>query len=194
MTGSTEKRLLKYATLFKRGIILGIICLMISTALELAGPFIAKIIIDDHILGVEGTWHQVEDMKKDAVRYKDRSFIREERLINEIESVGEVTVIAIDEDYYFVDEKVPLQGKRMFENGVLTIGTDDPIQVNADKLTLDELYHFFKPEQKPILLLLGLYIGLLLIAGVFQYYQTYLLQQSSNQIVKKMRNDIFLHT
>ncbi|WP_407058417.1 ABC transporter ATP-binding protein [Paracerasibacillus soli] len=35
---------------------------------------------------------------------------------------------------------------------------------------------------------------LLIIAGVFQFYQTFSLQKASNQIVKKMRNDIFSHT
>src|SRR5690625_8022202 len=35
---------------------------------------------------------------------------------------------------------------------------------------------------------------LLLIAGVYHYFQTYLLQDTSNKIVKRMRNDIFSHT
>src|SRR5699024_10809598 len=38
------------------------------------------------------------------------------------------------------------------------------------------------------------YVVLLLFASVFQYYQTYLLQKSSNQIVKQMREDVFSHT
>lgn len=39
---STEKRLFRYALPFKKGIIIGIICLMIATAFQLAGPLIAK--------------------------------------------------------------------------------------------------------------------------------------------------------
>src|SRR5699024_119273 len=42
--------------------------------------------------------------------------------------------------------------------------------------------------------LLGLYVALLIIAAFFQFFQTYLLQKSSNQIVKQMRNDLFAHT
>lgn len=194
MTGSTEKRLLKYASLYKKGIILGILCLIIATALELAGPFIAKIIIDDHILGIEGTWHEVEENNSKTVSYHNRNFIREDRLETIHHTLGTVTIIAIDKDYFFVEGTVPLEGSRKVENGILTIGTDYPIQVEANQLSLQGLYSFFKPEQKPIVLLLGLYVGLLLIAGVFQYFQTYLLQQASNRIVKKMRNDIFLHT
>ena len=33
---------------------------MIATAFQLAGPLIAKKIIDDHIVGIEGLWHEVE--------------------------------------------------------------------------------------------------------------------------------------
>ncbi len=191
---STEKRLFIYASRFKKGIILGIICLMIATALELAGPLIAKTVIDDHILGIEGIWHEVSEHTKQSVTYQNRDFVRGDRLPPEQESLGKVSIIAVDKDYYFANEEVPLEGKRVVQGGLLTIGRDAQITVQADKLTLNELYNFFKPEQKPIILLLCLYVGLLLVAGVFQYYQTYLLQQSSNQIVQKMRNDIFLHT
>src|SRR5699024_115066 len=86
---------------------------------------------------------------------------------------------------------VSLNGKRTNEDGVIRIGG---AEIVAKKLSLSELYQFFKPEQKPIILLLLLYVGLLLIAGVFQFFQTYLLQKASNQIVQKMRNDVFNHT
>ncbi|MBO1002892.1 ABC transporter ATP-binding protein [Pseudogracilibacillus auburnensis] len=195
MTDSTEKRLMKYALKYKKGILIGIICLMIATALELAGPFIAKVIIDDHILGMEGTWQEVNGQEaKQTVEYKGRNFIREDRVPSKVEASNQITVIAIDKDYYVVEEKVPLEGARSVNDGIVTIGTEEPISIHGEKLSLNELFHFFKPEQKPIFILLGLYMLLLIIAGFFQYAQTYLLQKSSNQIVKKMRNDVFLHT
>src|SRR5699024_2751382 len=64
---------------------------------------------------------------------------------------------------------------------------------DADKLSLADITPFFAPEKRPIFLLLGLYVVLLFVAGVFQFYQTFLLQKASNQIVQKMRNDIFAH-
>src|SRR5699024_2225787 len=78
-----------------------------------------------------------------------------------------------------------------FEAGILSIGSTT---YEGQKLTLSELYEFFKIEQSAIFRLLGLYVVLLLFASVFQYYQTYLLQKSSNQIVKQMREDVFSHT
>lgn len=193
MQGSTEKRLMNYALLFKKGIILGIVCLIVATALELAGPFIAKVIIDDHLLGIEGIWYEVRD-SNETVTYQGRSYVREDRITDDQITTDPITIIAVGKNYYVVEEKVPLEGTRSMEDGMLTIEATESIKVAGDKLSLEELYQFFKPEQKPILLLLALYIVLLLIAGVFQYFQTYLLQKSSNQIVKRMRNDIFLHT
>ncbi|QHS21552.1 ABC transporter ATP-binding protein [Virgibacillus sp. MSP4-1] len=52
MKGSTEKRLFQYAMTSKKTITIGIICLIISVGLELTGPFIAKIVIDEHIVGI----------------------------------------------------------------------------------------------------------------------------------------------
>lgn len=192
-TESTERRLFHYALLFKKGIILGIICLILATGLELAGPFIAKVIIDDHILGIEGTWVEVEaDTDHQVVTFDHHHYIRSNRHSSSSENEQSITVLAVGKSYYLIEEAVQLQGKRSVEDdGVISIGNRT---YAAEKLSVNDMYHFFKPEQKPILLLLILYMVLLLIAGVFQYFQTYLLQDASNKIVKKMRNDVFLHT
>lgn len=46
---SDKRRLLQYALDFKRPIIIGIILLIFAVATELAGPYIAKFIIDEHM-------------------------------------------------------------------------------------------------------------------------------------------------
>ena len=190
MTASTEKRLFKYALLYKKGIIIGILFLAVATALELAGPFIAKVIIDDHVLAIEGTWHETENADKQTALYNNQAFTRNPDA--ETPATGNtITVFAIGKHYYLAEGEIPLQGKREVHEGTIKIGEES---VQATKLSLDEIYHFFKPEQRPIIQLLLLYFVLLLVAGVFQFFQTFLLQKSSNQIVKRMRNDIFTHT
>ena len=47
---STSKRLTKYALYFKRPIFLGLLFLTVAVLTELAGPFIAKYIIDEHMI------------------------------------------------------------------------------------------------------------------------------------------------
>lgn len=197
MKPSTEKRLFNYALHFKKGILIGLACLVVAVALELAGPFIAKTVIDDHILGVEGSWQEVlSGNDKHTVSYQDHYYKRSDRLTEtDQENGGGVTILQIGLTYYFVDETVPLQGKRSVDNNIITIKTADTTSTfEGDKLSLNEMYPFFQPEKGPILFLLGLYIVLLVIAGVFQFYQTFLLQKASNQIVKKMRTDLFAHT
>ncbi|WP_164669635.1 ABC transporter ATP-binding protein [Virgibacillus doumboii] len=197
MKPSTEKRLFQYALHFKKGILIGLVCLVFAVALELSGPLIAKTVIDEHILGVEGKWQQVrENDDKYTVSYEDKFYKRADRLNDSDEQLGNATIFQVERDYYFVDSYVTLQGKRSADSdGTITIETaDENLTYEGEKLSLSEIYPFFKPEQRPIVLLLGLYVVLLLIAGVFQFYQTFLLQKSSNQIVKKMRNDIFAHT
>ncbi|MDY0395932.1 hypothetical protein RWE15_18020 [Virgibacillus halophilus] len=56
----------------KKGILIGIVCLVIATALELAGPLIAKKMIDEHIVGIEGTWNLVAKGGRSLHRFISR--------------------------------------------------------------------------------------------------------------------------
>ncbi|WP_010093791.1 ABC transporter ATP-binding protein [Ornithinibacillus scapharcae] len=194
--GSTERRLFQYALQFKKKIILGIVFLMIATALELAGPLIAKTIIDEHIVGIEGTWFEVSDNNdRNTVEFNDSYYKRSDRIENEDIQVSKNTILQIGPSYYLVDGDVPLLGERSFEDDTVTvISQSEELTFPGQKISVTDIYSFFKPEQRPIFMLLGLYVGLLLIAAVFQFYKTFLLQKASNQIVKKMRIDVFEHT
>ncbi|WP_404451622.1 ABC transporter ATP-binding protein/permease [Virgibacillus necropolis] len=193
---STEKRLFLYALHYKRSIIIGLVCLIIAVALELAGPLIAKRIIDEHILGIEGNWHQVENNNDEyTVKHDANYYKRSDRLTDQDQSKERVTIFQVERDYYLVDANVPLNGKRSIEGNKIIIKTDEGKRTfTGEKLSFSEIYPFFQPEKGPILFLLGLYMFLLVIAAFFQFFKTFLLQKASNQIVKRMRNDIFEHT
>ncbi|SDK48811.1 ABC transporter ATP-binding protein [Sediminibacillus albus] len=196
MKGSTEKRLLNYAVKFKKTILIGLVCLVIAVALELAGPFIAKRVIDEHITGIETTWHQV-DVQDDkyTVAFNGELYKREDRLAKNEQSLGKASLLQVGRSYYLTKSEVSQSGERSVDNGIVTVETPaGKEQAEAEKLTVAELYHFFKPEQAPIIWLLVLYVALLLIAAIFQFGKTYLLQKASNKVVERMRNDIFSHT
>src|SRR5699024_10948491 len=152
MKNSTEKRLFRYAMQYKKGISLGSVCLMVATALELAGPFIAKVIIDDHVLSIEGTWEQVDVSGASTSAYNDRCYVKENR--DEVTDEEVISIFAIGKTYYLADGAIALKGERSESDGIVRI---DGQEINAKELTLSELYHFFKPEQKPIILLVLLY-------------------------------------
>ncbi|MEN1970438.1 ABC transporter ATP-binding protein [Lentibacillus sp. N15] len=193
---TTEKRLVGYALQFKRSIVIGLVCLIIAVGMELAGPFIAKKVIDEHILGVEGNWVQTDGMPdKYTVRFDGTNYKRTDRVMEQEQTGDTTTILQAGHSYYFVDDDVPLSGELNVKGNKMTIKQGNDVQsVEVKKLTMSEMYQFFKPEQGPILFLLGLYVALLIIAAFFQFFQTFLLQKSSNQIVKKMRNDVFAHT
>src|SRR5699024_11918303 len=142
MNQSTERRLFSYAWQFKRGIILGIVFLIIATALELAGPFIAETIIDNHILGIESVWYEVDEATNDAnIQYDNKYYVREDRLENAATENAAITILAIARHYYAVNGVAPLTGSREFENGRMTISLDDePVEFAASKLSVQQLY------------------------------------------------------
>src|SRR5690625_1311643 len=195
MAQATERRLIKYLLGAKKPIIIGFICLIIAVSLELVGPFIAKTVIDKHILGVEGLWYEVKEEDNYTVTYDGRLYKRGDR-VDQQKIKGELlTILQVERNYYVIKDVVPLTGQRTVDQGKILIHSGEAEQVfHGEKLSLAALYPFFKAEQRPIFMLLGFYLILIMIAGVFQYFQTYLLQKSSNEMIQRMRNDIFAHT
>lgn len=195
MKPSTEKRLVQYAMRNKKMIFFGLFCLLLAVALELTGPFIAKRLIDEHIVGIENHWMEVQDDDNQTVEYQGRLFKRADRLSEQDEVIRKVTLLQAERSYYLIEEEVPLTGNRSLNNeGAVVIQTPEQTwTVAGEKLTLGALYRFFSPEVQPIIWLLVLYMGLIVIASVFQYLKTYLLQVSSNRIIKQMRDDVFGH-
>ncbi|SFJ61306.1 ATP-binding cassette, subfamily B [Halobacillus dabanensis] len=195
MKTSTEQKLFQYAWIFRKQIFIGLVCLVIAVALELTGPFIAKRLIDQHIIGIENQWYQVQENNDDqTVSYEGKLYKRSDRIEETDEIVSTATILQIERSYYFIDEEIPLTGSRKLEEGALILETPEKTySVVADQMTIPHLYHFFRPEVTGIYRLLTLYVFLLLIAAGFQFAHTFLLQQSSNRIIRKMRDDLFAH-
>ncbi|MED1787538.1 hypothetical protein P4V47_08460 [Brevibacillus laterosporus] len=55
-----SKRLINYAKPFQRKIIVALFLLIVGTAADLAGPLIAKVAIDNHILSIQKNWYFVK--------------------------------------------------------------------------------------------------------------------------------------
>ncbi|WP_173917075.1 ABC transporter ATP-binding protein [Halobacillus sp. Marseille-Q1614] len=191
---STEKRLLNYALTFKKKIFIGLICVLLAVGLELTGPFIAKRLIDEHVVGIENQWYEVSKETDYTVSYNDSLYVRADRMGGNQEVLSTATILQTGRDYYFIDSEVPVNGSRSVERNLITINTPDAeTTVEAEKLNLNELYRFFVPEQRSIYWLLVLYSALLILAAMFSYFHTFILQKTSNRIIRKMRDDLFAH-
>ncbi|MDR4315954.1 ABC transporter [Niallia circulans] len=188
---TTGKRLFQYALKFKGIIIAALIMLTIAVIADLAGPFVAKKVIDDHITGIESQWYQTEPTKE-AVKYKGNFYKKAAYLDSDEEKLAEVRILQVGRQFLFVEGKISFDGSREFHDGTLTIRKGTDVETYpATLLSNAEVFDFYKPEITPILKLLSFYFGLVIISAIFQYGQHYLLQKSANRIIQKMREDVF---
>ncbi|WP_230503280.1 ABC transporter ATP-binding protein [Sutcliffiella rhizosphaerae] len=188
------KRLFRYALTQKKVIIFALLMLSIAVSAELTGPFIAKRMIDEHILGIEKRWVLTEENGTDHVSYNNAFYIREDRVSEDVNVLDENTarILQIGRDYYFIPSDIEFDGERSVNNGELTITRGElTATYPAQELSNSELISFYQPEVKYIIYLVVLYFGLLVVASFFQYGQSYYLQTSANRIIQKMREDVF---
>ncbi|WII39086.1 ABC transporter ATP-binding protein [Paenibacillus thiaminolyticus] len=189
------KRLWQYALQFKKSFIIGLLMLTVAVAAELSGPFIAKNIIDKHILGIEKPYYETSAEAKGAIQYEGRHFKREDRFA-EAEAKGEqVRILQIGTEFVFVDGPLPSEtGERQFEDGMLTLRAgSDTWSVPASSMTLSQLLTFYKPEIVSIIQNMALYIGLLLVSVAASYGQIMGLQTAANRVIRKLRGDVYAH-
>ncbi|WP_310828938.1 ABC transporter ATP-binding protein [Paenibacillus pedocola] len=194
MTQSTGKRLLQYALTAKKTFIAALLLLTIGVAAELAGPFIAKNMIDNHLLGIEKPYFQTSS-SEDAAEYKNNFYKRGDRFTGDEAKGQEIRLLQVGKSFYFINEAVSQpEGDRSFKDGELQIKYGDQISVYpAVKLSADELFAFYKPEFPGIYELVGLYAIFLVISILAEFGKTYWLQSSANQVIRKLRTDVYAH-
>ncbi|MBJ8029669.1 ABC transporter ATP-binding protein [Bacillus cereus group sp. N21] len=190
---SVGKRLFQYAMKVKGTIFVALAMLFIFVIAELAGPFVAKTMIDDHIVGIEKPWHETVQ-GDDAVLYNGAWYKRSDRFEQGEQKGKEVRIIQVGFTYYFVPNKVAAEGTHSVKGDIITVQSGKATQVyKAKMLTNKEVYSFYEPEMKRLLLLGGGYFALLLVVSLFAYGKQFFLQKASNKIIQIMREDVFSH-
>ncbi|WHX76280.1 ABC transporter ATP-binding protein [Bacillus safensis] len=191
---TTGRRLLAYALLYKKVLSVALIFLMIAVGAELTGPFIGKKMIDDHILGVEKPYVEVNEKTDKTVYYQGNNYIRSDRLNNGMDSGKQINVVQVGFGYYFVNEPIRFDGNRKISGDQLTIDNGNERETyEVQRLSKEEIFAFYQPEISGLVQLVLFYLGLLIVAIFFQYGQHYLLQRIANRIIQKMRVDVFEH-
>ncbi|MBM7702712.1 ABC transporter ATP-binding protein [Metabacillus iocasae] len=185
------KRLFQYALYYKKIIIFALCMLTVAVVADLAGPFIAKKLIDDHILGIEQPWYETNE-ENGAVLYKGQWYERADRIEEDEKQSDASHILLVGRRYYFIDENIAFDGERTIKNEQLVITRgDETARYNGQLLSADELFSFYEPEIKPIIKLMAIYFFFLVIATAFQYGQRFYLQVASNRIIQRMREDVF---
>ncbi|SET39258.1 ABC transporter ATP-binding protein [Paenibacillus sp. NFR01] len=194
MPQSTGKRLLQYALTAKKTFIAALLLLTIGVAAELAGPFIAKTMIDNHMLAIEKPYFETTSADE-AAEYQGHYYKRSDRFAADEAKGQEVRLLQVGKSFYFVDQAVAAtEGERTFTDGSVHIRKGDQETVYpAEKLATNELFAFYKPELPGIYQLVGLYALFLVVSIFAEFGKTYWLQSSANQVIRKLRTDVYAH-
>ncbi|WP_156396913.1 ABC transporter ATP-binding protein [Paenibacillus sp. Soil724D2] len=191
----TGKRLFQYAALFKKPLLIALLFLSIAVATELAGPFIARQMIDTHILGIEKPWYETTSATQTgkAVPANGILYKRSDNFAEGEPKGKEVRILQVGSQFVWVDQPIAFDGvRKLADDGKLSItqGTEKA-EYAVKKLSIQELYTFYKPEFNSLMKLAGLYLLLIIIGAGFTYGQKYLLQSAANRIIQRMRSDVF---
>ncbi|NGQ97414.1 ABC transporter ATP-binding protein [Brevibacillus sp. SYP-B805] len=167
--------------------------LAVAVGTDLAGPLIAKRMIDVHISGIEMPWHETAEEGPYTVSYGGKRYKRADHFAAGEPRGAEVRVLQVKQAFYFVGEPVSFDGERTITGeGSLAISRGSrTITYQARMLTTEELFRFFRPEMSGVLQLCWAYFGLLAVSALFSYGQRYCLQASANRIIRHMRMDVF---
>ncbi|WP_290784235.1 ABC transporter ATP-binding protein [Exiguobacterium sp. UBA6309] len=189
---TTIRSLIRYAMHEKKAIFLGLFLLVLAVGAELTGPYIAKVIIDEHIVAIEKDW--VEVKADGAVTYDGRQFAKAQD-VSKSQIVRSVSIVQTANGYFFVPKQVVSGGERNISGDTMTVTRGDDVYTysNIQKLTQGQVYDFYSKDLKAIGWLSLIYVLLLLAAAGLNWIQQILLQRSAHKIIKRMRLDVFTH-
>lgn len=195
MNNQTGKRLFKYALTAKNTFILALLMLAIGVAAELAGPFLARAMIDDHMLAIEKPFYETASSGKESVAYDGRWFKRSDRFAPEEARGPEVRVLQVGRSFVLIEASIAdISGERTFKDGILTLSHQGEIQqYPAVRLDSAQIFAFYKPEIPGILKLISWYMVFLGISIMMEFGKTYWLQSSANKVIRKLRIDVYAH-
>ncbi|WP_243895990.1 ABC transporter ATP-binding protein [Paenibacillus sp. F411] len=193
-TTGIARRLFRYALTAKGTFIAALLMLAIGVAAELAGPFIAKTMIDEHVLGIEQPYYET-DSPEGAALYQGTYYKRADRLSAEENSGAEVRLLQSGTSFYFINEPVErAEGSRSFQDGIMSITYGDSTQsYPAVKLSTSELFSFYKPELPGVYKLVGLFMIAIFISMLAVFTRTFWMQSAANRVIQKLRTDVYAH-
>lgn len=179
-SGRVVRRLAEYALQYKRMIAVALAILIASVGAQLAGPYIAKEIIDKHILAIQWVWYEVPAGDAAAasvgpavrvVEWNGKRYVREDWLPDRAAPDG------------WRPAKIEQN-----EGGFALLSGDERAQ-----LAPEDVVGFYRHDVFPVVRLLGWYIGFLFAAGILTFIQSYMLQTLAVRIIQKLRMDIMRH-
>lgn len=183
------KRLLSYLKPHKWVMTIATILVLGIIVVELYRPIIIGDAIDDYINGYYHPYIETEKTDEDAVSYHG---IYLERYNGKPKSAGKYYQIFLYHDKYYMAEEINADECRELkegENSVLKTYVD----AGAPLLLHDELTELRQSDFHGILLAAGVYLLMLALGFVLNAVDTWMLQKMGQNIIYKMREEVFAH-
>ena len=183
------KRLLSYLKPHKWVMTIATILVLGIIVVELYRPIIIGDAIDDYINGYYHPYIETEKTDEDAVSYHG---IYLERYNGKPKSDGKYYQIFLYHDKYYMAEEINADEcceLKEGENSVLKTYVD----AGAPLLLRDELTELRQSDFHGILLAAGVYLLMLALGFVLNAVDTWMLQKMGQNIIYKMREEVFAH-
>lgn len=192
------KRLLKYAKPFVGIIILCILLLMLITLMDLAGPYLIKVAIDDNIKGINQPMVAYETAPPyKYVELNSKYYVRESKIkdTSTIDEKNVYQIVKYQNNFYLVQgrmntdtENVKVEAK---ENTYFAMqgGAAHP----AQPLTKEQYMSFRQQDLSGIKTIALLFLATIVIGFVFNFMQVYMLYYTGQRIIYNMRKELFSH-
>ena len=134
----------QYAAKFKQTLLIALVFLSLAVATELAGPFIAKHMIDTHILGIEKPWYETQSATKSekAVAYEATFYKRSDNFAEGEPKGKEVRILQVGGKFVWLDQALPWDGvRKLTDDGKLQVTQDGKqAEYAVKRLSVQELY------------------------------------------------------
>lgn len=188
------KRVLKYAWKSKIIILLSLIFLVCFTYLELLQPKLISKVLDDELLGVQTVWVEKENgsVKFNNNTYDKASFLTEEQKYDLQENDKYLSIVYLDEYYYFIENDVVKSSDVTSyneETGKLLLL--DKTEVSGSRLSKEDLKAFYDPSYSVIINIIITYGLLTLVIIVLRYLQHVFFLTASMRLTLDIRKDAF---
>lgn len=181
------RRLLSYLKPHKWTMSVATILVLFIIVIELYRPIIVGDAIDDYINGYYEPYMETTEEAPGAVEYNDIWLTREIS-----GAPREYYQIMLYQEQYYMAEHLTAQECEQLKNGE-TSEIKSQIQKGAQKLSKSQLKELRKYDFTGILKAAVLYLAVLLIGFVLNVADTWMLQKMGQDIIFKMREEVFEH-
>lgn len=185
--GSIFGRLAAYMAPYKKQMLLCLVLVLVVTACELVRPVLIGDAIDIYIEGYNEPYCIVENSD---LTFQGQSLSREENCSSYAQ------ILMVDEQYvYFTDLNAEESASllSLTEEGPVTSAQISALNLSGQVLTQDDLKELRHQDFMGIVKVGFLYMGILMVSLVCSYIQTMTLNQTGQNIIYTVREQLFHH-